>query len=299
MDNNRIADLLLSSKLSFEEGKSFKSLTSFKTGGSADFAVYPKDEEQAISAKKLAEENDIPFLILGKGSNVLAPDEGFKGIVMVMNENFGKISLKNCEIEAQSGASLACLCKFAKENNLTGLEFAYGIPGSVGGAVIMNAGAYGGEMCDVIKSVTCADENGKIITLPQSRCEFAYRKSIFQRNNYIILSARFSLLQGDEKKIEEKMEEILNRRREKQPLNFPSAGSTFKRPEGYFAAALIDECGLKGMSVGDACVSEKHAGFVINMGNATSNDVKELCERIKRKVYEQKGVELEMEIKVL
>lgn len=285
--------------ISFSRNKSFKSLTSFKTGAEAAFVLYPESTEHMIFIRELSKREGIPLIVLGCGSNCLAPDEFFEGMVVVTREKMGRISLDKSEISAQSGASLSAIALLAKESGLTGLEFSYGIPGSLGGAVLMNAGAYGGEMKDVIKSVTYLDENNNICTADTSGCLFEYRSSLFSKKDYFIISAVLSLKEGNREQIKEKMEQILLKRREKQPLEYPSAGSVFKRPKGCFAAALIEECGLKGMSVGDAQVSQKHSGFIINKGSASSEDVKQLCQRVHDIVLEEKNVSLELEIRFL
>ena len=293
-------ELILKEKgIEFKENKSFKELTSFKTGGECRFAVYPKNAEEVVFLRGLARENNIPFIVLGKGTNVLAPDESFEGMVLVTKERFNDLKVEGNSIEASCGASLSSICMAAKDASLTGMEFAYGIPGSCGGAVLMNAGAYGGEVKDVITSVTYLDEKNELHTVSNEECNFSYRTSLFDKNDYFVVSAVFTLKEGNRAEIEEKMTETLEKRRSKQPLEYPSGGSTFKRPEGYFAAALIEECNLKGFGVGGAEVSTKHSGFVINKGNATSNDVKELCRRIKEIVLREKGVKLETEIRFL
>ena len=293
-------ELVLEEKgIAFAENKSFKELTSFKTGGECRYAVYPDCVEEVIFLRTLAKENNIPLIVLGKGTNVLAPDESFEGMVLVTKERFNSLKREGNVIEACCGASLSSICTEAKDASLTGMEFAYGIPGSCGGAVLMNAGAYGGEVKDVITSVTYLDEKNELHTVSNEECNFSYRTSLFDKNDYFVVSVNFTLTEGQKEKIEAKMTEVLEKRRSKQPLEYPSGGSTFKRPEGYFAAALIEECNLKGFGVGGAEVSTKHSGFVINKGNATSNDVKELCRRIKEIVLREKGVKLETEIRFL
>ncbi len=270
--------------------------TSFKLGGKADIYLCPETAEQMASLLKLAKKDNIPCFILGKGSNLLVSDEGIEGAV-ISTDLLNKISLVgSSEIYAEAGVTLAELCKFARDNGLTGLEFAYGIPGSVGGALYMNAGAYDGDMSQVIVSAKSLDKEQNIILRDVSQMGLGYRKSIYKQNGETVIDITVRLSKGDKQQITEAMNTIINKRIKSQPLDFPSAGSTFKRPEGYFAAALIDECGLKGRSVGDAQVSEKHAGFVINKGNATCSDVLSLIEDIKETVLEKKGVSLETEV---
>ncbi len=270
--------------------------TSFKLGGKADVYLCPETAEQMASLLKLTKEENIPCFILGKGSNLLVSDEGIEGAV-ISTDGLNKISLVgNSEIYAEAGVTLAELCKFARDNGLTGLEFAYGIPGSVGGALYMNAGAYYGDMSQVTVSAKSLDEEQNIVLRNVSQMGLGYRKSIYRQNGETVIGVTVRLTKGDKEQITEAMNRIINKRIKSQPLDFPSAGSTFKRPEGYFAAALIDECGLKGRSVGDAQVSEKHAGFVINKGKATCSDVLKLIEDIKETVLEKKGVSLETEV---
>lgn len=270
--------------------------TSFKLGGKADIFLCPETVEQMAGLLKLAKEENIPCFILGKGSNLLVSDEGIEGAV-ISTDGLDKISLVgSSEIYAEAGVTLAQLCKFARDNGLTGLEFAYGIPGSVGGALYMNAGAYDGDMSQVTVSAKSLDEEQNIVLRDVSQMGLGYRKSIYRQNGETVIGVTVRLTKGDKEQITEAMNTIINKRIKSQPLEYPSAGSTFKRPEGYFAAALIDECGLKGRSVGDAQVSEKHAGFVINKGKATCSDVLSLIEDIKETVLEKKGVSLETEV---
>ena len=278
--------------------------TSFRIGGPARLMALPKSPAQAKAAVLAAREADIVPFFLGNGSNLLAPDEGVERFLIQPAGRYAVDSLnrvweENGQLCAGGGVSLAMLANAALGRNLTGLEFASGIPGSVGGAVVMNAGAYGGEMAQVLVSVTALDLNGNIETIPAEDCGFGYRKSIFSDGQRLVLEARFHLESGDPDAIRARMDELAAKRKEKQPLEYPSAGSMFKRPEGYFAAALIDQCGLKGFSVGGAQVSEKHAGFVVNRGGATCADVLELVRQVQARVLEQTGVTLEMEVKVL
>ncbi len=276
-----------------------KKRTTFKVGGPARFFVTVETEEELRAVYLYCKENSVETLIIGAGSNLLFCDEGFSGAVISLKGEFSNASVKQDTVTAGAGVMLSRLCNIAKENSLSGLEFAFGIPGTVGGAVFMNAGAYGGEIKDVLVSVKTMDKNGNIKTYLKTQASLGYRTSIFQDNGEIILSARFKLLKGDTLDIETKMNELLGRRKEKQPLEYGSAGSTFKRPLGYFAAALIEECGLKGRSVGDAEVSRKHSGFIINKGNASASDVLELIDIVKETVYKQKNVNLECEVKIV
>lgn len=270
--------------------------TSFKIGGAADIMLYPENEEQLIKILETAKNRNIPVFILGKGSNLLVSDEGIEGAVISTLSMQGITVIDQTTIKADAGVTMAALCRAARDNSLCGLEFAYGIPGTVGGALYMNAGAYGGDMSMVVKSATSLGENFEPVTRSNEEMALGYRKSIFDENREIITSVTFSLKKGDKQEITAAMDNFMNKRKKSQPLEYGSAGSTFKRPEGYYAAALIDECGLKGVNVGDAEVSVKHAGFVINKGGATCNDVLELIEQIKKTVMEKRGIELNTEV---
>ena len=273
--------------------------TTFKIGGNARLIVYPESEEQICEIIKTANAENIRLIAIGNGSNLLVDDDGIDACVMILAEGFGKISLIDEEtVFAQAGAKLISLCRFAYENSLTGLEFAYGIPGSCGGGAFMNAGAYGGEMKDVLYKCSHVDRNGNTGFLENEQLELSYRHSAYYDNDCIITGLYLKLKKGNQAEIKEKMNDLISRRRDKQPLEYPSAGSTFKRPEGYFAGALIQECGLKGKVVGGAQVSEKHAGFIINKGGATCRDVLELCDICADTVFREKGVRLEREIRV-
>lgn len=273
--------------------------TTFKIGGNARLIVYPESEEQICEIIKTANAENIRLIAIGNGSNLLVDDDGIDACVMILAEGFGKISLIDEEtVFAQAGAKLISLCRFAYENSLTGLEFAYGIPGSCGGGAFMNAGAYGGEMKDVLYKCSHVDRNGNTGFLENEQLELSYRHSAYYDNDCIITGLYLKLKKGNQAEIKEKMNDLISRRRDKQPLEYPSAGSTFKRPEGYFAGALIQECGLKGKAVGGAQVSEKHAGFIINKGGATCRDVLELCDICADTVFREKGVRLEREIRV-
>lgn len=273
--------------------------TTFKIGGAADYIVEPENAEQIADIIRLCKEYDIPYFILGNGSNILASDEGFHGMIIHILSAMSKITVEGNNIIAQAGASLIKTARTARDNGLKGMEFASGIPGTVGGAVYMNAGAYGGEMKQIVSSVRALDTQGRIYDMSCEAMDFSYRHSIAETNELIITEVTFRLEKGDVSEIDNEMKRLLETRRNKQPLEYPSAGSTFKRPEGYFAGKLIMDAGLRGYSVGDAQISEKHCGFVINKGAATANNVMELVNNVKIKVYEQSGVNLEMEIKTL
>ncbi len=273
--------------------------TTFRTGGPASLFIRPKTRQQLVEIMKLIKCRNTEYFVLGNGSNLLVSDEGFDGIVISLNE-FNDIHLENDnEIYAESGVMNSKIAAFARDNSLKNFEFAAGIPGTIGGAMIMNAGAYGGEMKMITKSVTILSPEGEIVTLDNASMEFGYRTSAIKGKGYIVLSVLLSLQEGDKAEITENMQSLALKRKEKQPLEYPSAGSTFKRPEGYFAGKLIEDAGLRGFSVGDAAVSEKHCGFVINKGNATSAQIYELINEVKEKVYNNSGVTLEPEVIML
>lgn len=276
-----------------------KSHTSFCIGGPCDIMIKINCEALLCELIKLCSENSVKYYVIGRGSNILVSDEGLRGAVLLIGKDFGSVRVKGDIIECEAGASLAAVCNVALENGLTGLEFAYGIPGSVGGAVFMNAGAYGGEMKDVLVSCRYIDENGRIKELPLEKMELSYRHSFFSERELCITSVKMRLQKGERDKIKDRMDTLMERRRDKQPLEYPSAGSTFKRPEGDFAARLIEVCGLKGTSCGGAEVSTKHSGFVINKGNATFKDVMGVVDTVKQKVKEQTGVTLECEVLIM
>lgn len=277
-----------------------KKYTTFKVGGECSCIIRPRSASDcgrlAAELKNVGE----PFFVLGKGSNVIADDSGYKGTVLLIGEDMSEISVTGNIISAGAGASLIAVCKKAQENSLAGMEFAYGIPGTVGGGVYMNAGAYGGEIKDILKYAEAVDrESGEVKRFTAEEAQLSYRKSIFMDNSCIITLAVFELSEGDPDRIKAKMNELMEKRISKQPLEYPSAGSTFKRPEGSYASLLIEQCGLKGLSVGGAQVSTKHSGFVINTGNATSADIFALIEKVKEIVFEKTGYSLECEPVIL
>lgn len=271
--------------------------TTFRVGGPVSLMALPRSAQQAAAAVRAASGEGITPIFLGNGSNLLVPDEGIDAFVIKTVHGLGNVSVDGPCVTAESGVLLSRLAVFARDCGLTGLEFAHGIPGSLGGAVTMNAGAYDGEMAQVVSEVTFLNAAGQVETTDQF--DFSYRHSAFSDGKRLILGARMRLRQGDPDAIRERMEELMERRKSKQPLEWPSAGSTFKRPQGHFAAALIDQCGLKGLTVGGAQVSEKHAGFVVNRGGATCADILELMEQVRSRVFEQTGVTLEPEVKLL
>ena len=300
MNNELLIKFAKETEIPFSENEMLSAHTTFKIGGPAEVFASPQNAGQVSAAVRFCKENGVKLFPLGKGSNLLVSDEGASGIVLHFGRDMSEMRLLDEEtIYCEAGASLAKLCGFALENSLTGLEFAYGIPGSVGGAVFMNAGAYGGEIKDVILYTEHIDKNGERGVFEGDALEMSYRHSVYSSKKYIITSAVFRLKKGNKAEIKAKMDELLGKRFDKQPMDKPSAGSTFKRPEGAFASALIDQCGLKGFTVGGAQVSEKHAGFVINKGDATCADVLELIERVRDKVKADTGFVLEPEVEIL
>lgn len=293
-----VLDIARKNGFEIKENESMSKHTTFKIGGNAQVLIKVTNNEGLIDILRKCNESEIPVFILGKGSNLLVSDNGIDGIVIKLDGVFSQIKQIDEEtVCCGAGVSLAKLCSYACEHGLSGLEFAWGIPGSVGGAVYMNAGAYGGEMKDVIESCTHIDTNNTAGTLNAEKMDLSYRHSVYAENNYIITSVTVKLKKDSSVEIRNRMNDYMNRRKEKQPVEFPSAGSVFKRPEGYFAGALIQEANLKGKQIGGAQVSEKHSGFIINKGNATCNDVLELVKYIQERVKENSGIELECEIK--
>lgn len=273
--------------------------TTFRIGGPARVFARPSDDQQLRLLLKYCREANVPYMVLGNGSNLLVSDEGYDGMVISLNKAFSGCSVSGNCLKAGGGLLLGTAARRAQEASLAGMEFAAGIPGTVGGALVMNAGAYGSEIKDILKSAAVMTPEGRILHLDAKDLELGYRRSCIPQMGYIVMEAEFELMTGDQEAIGARMRELALRRREKQPLEYPSAGSTFKRPEGYFAGKLIEEAGLKGACVGDAQVSEKHCGFVINRGNAAAEDVMELCRRVQKQVEETFGVRLEMEVKRL
>lgn len=274
-----------------------KRITSFRIGGCADLCVYPANGEAFAYALAACKTHDVGYTVIGNGSNTLASDKGFRGAVLVTTD-MRKVEICGDRLKGGCGVLLGSVGTNASSAGLSGVEFANGIPGTLGGAVYMNAGAYGGQMSDVIESTECYDlDNDKVFTLTNAEQNFGYRHSVFMEKNYIVLSATLKLSHGEPAAIKAQMNDYLQRRREKQPLNYPSAGSVFKRPEGNFAGKLIEEAGLKGTRIGGAMVSDKHAGFIVNTGDATAEDVLRLIELVREKVYQAFGVLLECEIR--
>ena len=271
--------------------------TTFRLGGPVRLMALPKTREEAVCAVRTAWEMELEPFFLGNGSNLLVPDEGVERFVVKLMDGLTDCRVEGETIYAESGLLLSRLANTALEHGLTGLEFAHGIPGTLGGAVTMNAGAYEGEMAQVVTAVECLNTDGSVERVTD--CGFGYRHSHFSDGKRLILGAELKLSQGDRGEIRAKMEDLMNRRKSKQPLEYPSAGSMFKRPAGCFAASLIDQCGLKGYTVGGAQVSEKHAGFVVNRGGATCGDVLRLVDGVRERVLKETGVELEMEVKLL
>ena len=272
--------------------------TTFRIGGPADMMFFPAMEQQIALAIRLALDYHIPYTVIGNGSNLIVRDGGVIGLVIALGERFSHISIENNVLTAEAGATLSKVATEAQRAGLSGLEFASGIPGTLGGGCAMNAGAYGGQLSDALIDARVLID-GEIRTLTRDEMQMGYRTTLPLREGGIVLSTRFRLQSGDPNAISERMRELNARRREKQPLNFPSAGSVFKRPEGYFAGALIEQAGLKGAQIGGAQVSEKHAGFIVNIGNATAGDVLTLIERVQKTVFEHSGVHLETEVRVI
>lgn len=278
-------------------GVAMSTMTTFKIGGAAGLYIEAETKKQLSSLIKYMNDNKIDYIVLGKGSNVLVNDNGIDKVVIKLKGEFCEVSmLDDTTIYCGAGLSLAGLCKEAESKSLSGLEFAWGIPGSVGGAAFMNAGAYGGEMKDVLYSVTHIDKHGKLGVIKSSDLDLGYRHSIYKVNGFTIIGVTLKLKLDSKNSIRERMDDYMGRRKDKQPLEFPSAGSVFRRPEGNYAGALIEKCGLKGKSVGGAQVSPKHAGFIVNTGSATAEDVKNLVALIQKTVKKETGYSLQREI---
>ena len=270
-----------------------KNHTTFKIGGNCIALIEPREVFDIVETIKICRENSIKFFVIGNGSNLLVPDEGYNGVIIKLKSEFSKIEVEGDYLIVNSGAKLSEVYTVAYENSLTGFEFASGIPGTIGGAIFMNAGAYGGEMKDIVESVEVLDlDNFELRELKNEELEFSYRKSIIQRKNYIVTTIKLKLKKGNKEEINSVYEDLRDRRNSKQPLNFGSAGSTFKRPEGHFASKLIEDAGLKGYHINDAWVSEKHSGFIVNKGNASYKEVMELIEYVQKVVFEKFGVKL-------
>ena len=277
--------------------------TTFRIGGPAAFYLAPESEDEVREALAFAGEKGLPYYLIGRGSNLLCSDEGYDGVIIEIGKGMEQISIEwaseGAIVTAQAGVSLSSLAARLAKEGLTGFEFAGGIPGTLGGAIAMNAGAYGGEIKDCILSARVLTEQGEIRTLDKAELELGYRTSVIQRESAIVLSGTFSFQPGDTEKIQETMRELNQRRRDKQPLEYPSAGSTFKRPEGHFAGKLIEDAGLRGYRVGDAQVSEKHCGFVVNRGRATAADVYRLIRDVQKRVWDEFQVKLEPEVRMI
>lgn len=296
--DKQLYDLLGANKIKCKE--MMKDHTTFRIGGPTDYFVVPESKEEVQAILNLCKQNEVPFYIIGNGSNLLIGDGGFSGVIIQIGKAMSQIQFEDVgKVRAGSGIMLSKLAQEIAEYGLTGFEFASGIPGTLGGAIYMNAGAYGGEIKDVIVEATVIDEKNEFLVLTKEELDLSYRKSIVQSKGYTVLEAVFAFEEGKKEDILQRMEELNQRRREKQPLNYPSAGSTFKRPEGYFAGKLIQDAGLCGFRVGGAAISEKHCGFVINAENATANDVKELIKQVDRRVFEQFGVHMEPEVRMI
>ncbi|WP_394925709.1 UDP-N-acetylmuramate dehydrogenase [uncultured Robinsoniella sp.] len=294
---NQLCEIVGSDNVHVDE--EMKKHTTFRIGGPADFYVLPHSKDEIGRVVQVCKNAEEPFYVLGNGSNLLVGDNGYRGVIIQIFKNYSDIIIEGTQITAKSGALLSKVAKKALDAGLTGFEFASGIPGTIGGAVVMNAGAYGGEMKDVILSATVMTQEGSIQKLSNQELQLGYRTSLVARQNDIVLEVRLGLKKGNPDEIRGLMEELKNKRVTKQPLEYPSAGSTFKRPEGYFAGKLIMDAGLRGFSVGDAQVSEKHCGFVINKGDASAKDIVALMDEVTGRVKEQFGVTLEPEVKRL
>ena len=276
-----------------------KKHTTFRIGGPADYYLCPENVEEVAGILHICKEENLPFFVLGNGSNLLVSDEGYRGVIIQVYKNMNRVSVEGDKVRVQAGCLLSMAAKKALDAELTGMEFASGIPGTMGGAVVMNAGAYGGEMKDIVESATVITQQGEILHLSVKELAMGYRTSIVKERGYIVLEAVLSLKHGKKEEIKEEMDRLKEQRTTKQPLDMPSAGSTFKRPEGYFAGKLIQDTGLRGYKVGGAQVSEKHCGFVVNADGATAQDVADLIKDVQTKVYEKFQVKLEPEVRFL
>ncbi len=281
------------------EQESLANHTTFRIGGPAAFYLIPEKEEEVKEAIQFAKDRGLPYYLLGKGSNVLFSDSGFDGVVLEIGKGLEQIHIQGTKVTAQAGIPLSVMAMKLAGEELSGFEFAGGIPGTLGGAITMNAGAYGGEIKDCIESAVVLTHQGERVTLSAQELQLGYRTSVIQKKSYLVIEGTFSFKKGEREEILAAMKKMNQSRREKQPLEYPSAGSTFKRPEGYFAGKLIDDAGLRGYRVGDAQVSEKHCGFVVNRGQATSVDVCRLMRDVRDRVKDQFGVELEPEVRIV
>ncbi len=295
MDIKKISEIAGNVKF----GEEMKNHTTFKIGGPADAFVSASGVEEIRAVLGFCRENGIPCLVMGNGSNMLVSDKGIRGVVLQVGSAMSDCRIEDETVYAEAGILMSALAKRILEASLTGFEFASGIPGTLGGGIYMNAGAYGGELKDIIEEVTYIDENNEIKTAKNAELDFGYRHSMFETGKYVILSCKIKLKHGDYDEIKSLMAEYTKRRNDKQPISLPSAGSTFKRPEGYFAGKLIQDAGLMGYTVGGAQVSEKHAGFVVNKGGATAKDVLDLIEHVQKTVEEKFGVQLEPEVRLI
>lgn len=284
---------------SVKENENMAEHTTFKCGGNASLYIAPNSIDELVKVLEVLREEDYPYMVIGNGSNLLVKDSGYDGAIVEVDKKIGEIDVRGEEIIVEAGAKLSKVATIAMESDLAGFEFAHGIPGNMGGAVVMNAGAYGGEMKDVLKWVKVVDQNGEIKTLENEELELGYRTSKVMKEKMIVLEACIKLELGIMGEIADVMALLMSKRKASQPLEYPSAGSTFKRPEGYYAGKLVQDAGMKGYRVGDAMVSEKHSGFVINCGNATATDVIQVIKDVQAKVKEDFGVDLEPEVRII
>jgi len=276
-----------------------KKHTSFKLGGPADILVTPHSKEQLVLVLGYCNKNSIPFYVIGNGTNLLVRDKGIRGVVIKIFNNYNEIKVEGNVICAEAGALLSRIANTAYDNSLTGFEFAHGIPGTLGGAVTMNAGAYGGEMKDVVYMTEFVNKDGKIVTIKNDEHKFSYRDSSIQRSQGVVLKSWIKLEKGNKQDIKARMEELMKKRKDKQPIEMPSAGSVFKRPEGHFAGKLIEDCGLRGFNIGGAQVSPKHCGFIVNTGTATTQDVLNLVNTIQKNVKDKFNVDMHTEVRII
>lgn len=301
MNNNQLLEKMseIIPKDLIKINEPMKDHTSFKAGGCTDFFIAPQNIDQLIRLVQFLKDNQVPYYIMGNGSNLLVRDKGFRGVIVQIYKNMSGVRIEGEEVWAEAGILLSTLSTKVMNSHLTGFEFASGIPGTLGGAIYMNAGAYDGEMKQVLVSADVIDEDGNIVTLTNEELKLGYRSSILQEKKYIVLSAKLKLKKGNIDEIRERINYLTAQRKAKQPLELPSAGSTFKRPQGYYAGKLIMDAGLRGYSIGDAQVSEKHCGFVVNKGNASAGDIIRLIHHIQNTVKEKFGVLMEPEVRII